>query len=149
MSNHVQLHGFSIDHKSLKIAQIKKIKTLCVSKSIISFWNIFSKNKISDFFFHKVFVLPKRTVVNLYFQDFLKSQCVTQCYGVYRVPVRLETKQTKFGKCCRKRWQWALNRLKQTITIEDEHFDPRWSLSMESKLFKLTDEWSIAVLCYF
>ena len=59
---HVQLRGFSIDHKSLKIAQIKKIKTLCVSKSIIFFWNIFSKNKISDFFSPKVFVLPKRTV---------------------------------------------------------------------------------------
>ena len=36
---------FSVDHKSLKIAQIKKIKTLCVSKSTIFFWNIYSKIK--------------------------------------------------------------------------------------------------------
>ena len=36
---------FTVDHKSLKIAQIKKIKTLCVSKSIIFSWNIYSKIK--------------------------------------------------------------------------------------------------------
>ena len=52
---------FSVDHKSLKIAQIKKIKTLCVSKSIIFFRIILSKNKLLTFI-PKVFVLPKRTV---------------------------------------------------------------------------------------
>ena len=50
LPKHVQLRGFSIDHKSLKIAQIKKIKTLCVSKSIIFFLNIFSKIKSATFF---------------------------------------------------------------------------------------------------
>ena len=62
---------FSVDHISLKIAQIKKIKTLCVSKSIIFFWNIYSKIKNQLLFSPKYFYCPNgqhRFVLKFHFK---------------------------------------------------------------------------------